>query len=269
MTKEETPKVEPLMTDSEIESQVKMLLNVEVEEPTKETKATKEVEEKLNQTQSIQISSDIGNVLAQLQVLIDGKWLPEHIKKPETAFTIQQMGKELGFPTMQAFHYIIPIDGKLSLTAKAMSALLRKNGVRFTCTRYGEYVYNVDGEIKYSKFPLYPRGSKEHNDYYVTIISEVKGKRFYKDGTFDEQSAEFTVLDAKDMFGAKWESKANWHKMPKQMTYARALSIFSNLIGADFMLGLYSADELLDHSEKGNNSILNEEGKIISIDDIQ
>lgn len=53
------------------------------------------------------------------------------------------------------------------------------------------------------------------------------------------------------------------------MTYARALSRFANIIGADFMLGLYSADELLDHSEQGNNSVLNEEGQIISIDNIQ
>jgi hypothetical protein len=232
-------------------------------------KIEKQVEEQLNKT-DIQINSNVGNILNQLQILIDGKWLPEHIKKPETAFTIQQMGKELGFPTMQAFHYIIPIDGKLSLSAKAISALLRKHDVRFTCTRYGEFVYkNDNNEIVYSTFPLYPLGSEEHNKYYVTILTEIKGKRLYKDGTFDEQVATFTLIDAKQMFGDGWDKKKNYQTKPKAMLYARCLSIFANMIGADFMLGLYSSDELLDHTDLGNNHMVNEEGKIISIDDIQ
>ena len=42
-----------------------------------------------------------------LQTLIDSKKLPGHIKTVEEAFTISQMGKELGFPTMQAFRSFI------------------------------------------------------------------------------------------------------------------------------------------------------------------
>jgi hypothetical protein len=76
-----------------------------------------------------------------LNSLIKSKQLPSHIKTVEEAFTIAQMGRELGFATMQSFHYIIPIQGKLSLSAKAIGALLRKGGIKYTTLEDAVWVY--------------------------------------------------------------------------------------------------------------------------------
>jgi hypothetical protein len=132
-----------------------------------------------------------------LLTLIESKKLPAHIKNVEEAFTIAQMGKELGFPTMQAFHYIIPIQGKLSLSAKAVGALLRKGGVKYSTREDGVYVYK-DGStsdiLKADEKPI---------DRRTTII-------FYRENI--EEICSFTWKDA-ELQGLT--TKDNWKRMPK------------------------------------------------------
>ncbi|HEY9658684.1 MAG TPA: hypothetical protein V6C65_09550, partial [Allocoleopsis sp.] len=105
-----------------------------------------------------------GDITGFLQSLIDSKKLPTHIKTVEEAFTIAQMGKELGFPTMQSFHYIIPIQGRLSLSAKAIGALLRKGGVTYKTIEDGLFVYQ-DGKLEYTRRP----GDEKPLDQRTTI----------------------------------------------------------------------------------------------------
>lgn len=117
-----------------------------------------------------------------LTTLIDSKKLPAHIKSVEDAFTIAQMGKELGFATMQAFHYIIPIQGKLSLSAKAIGALLRKGGVTYQTTEDGVWVYRDSSTVSLPK-----AGEEKPIDQRTTII-------FTRDGV--QEICSFTWKDA-------------------------------------------------------------------------
>lgn len=146
-----------------------------------------------------QVTKTDNDLRSFLSTLIDSKKLPTHIKTVEDAFTIAQMGKELGFPTMQAFHYIIPIQGKLSLSAKATGALLRKGGVKFYTKEDGVFVY-PDG----STDSIAPKadGTKPI-DRRTTII-------FIRDGI--EESCSFTWKDAE---GQGLTTKDNWKRMPK------------------------------------------------------
>ena len=165
-----------------------------------------------------------------LKTLIDSKKLPGHIKNVDEAFTIAQMGKELGFPTMQAFHYIIPIQGKLSLSAKAVGALLRKGGVKYITKEDGVYVF-ADGTT--DTIALKKDGTKPI-DRRTTID-------FYRDGLVE--SCSFTWRDAE---GQGLTSKDNWTRLPKEMLFARCLAKGANRIGSDLLLGLYTAEELAD-----------------------
>lgn len=165
-----------------------------------------------------------------LKTLIDSKKLPGHIKNVDEAFTIAQMGKELGFPTMQAFHYIIPIQGKLSLSAKAVGALLRKGGVKYITKEDGVYVF-ADGTT--DTIALKKDGTKPI-DRRTTID-------FYRDGL--TESCSFTWRDAE---GQGLTSKDNWTRLPKEMLFARCLAKGANRIGSDLLLGLYTAEELAD-----------------------
>ena len=185
-----------------------------------------------------------------LSTLISSKKLPGHIKSVEEAFTIAQMGKELGFATMQAFHYIIPIQGKLSLSAKAIGALLRKGGVKFVTTEDGVWVYKNNN--------LSPTDPEERPVDRRTTI------KFLRDGM--EENCSFTWNDAK-LQGLT--TKDNWTKMPKEMLYARCLAKGANRIGADLLLGLYTAEEMADTFIQNESLIKrNEDGSIAEIIDI-
>ena len=187
-----------------------------------------------------------------LATLIESKQLPAHIKTVEQAFTIAQMGKELGFPTMQAFHYIIPIQGKLSLSAKATNALLRKGGVKFFTKEDGVYVYK-DGSTTDIRKDI----AENPIDRRTTII-------FTRDGV--EETCSFTWTDAT---GQGLNTKDNWKRMPKEMLYARCLAKGANRVGSDLLLGLYMTEELTDSFNIPEIAVKrNEDGTIKEIIDV-
>lgn len=197
-----------------------------------------------------QVTTSTESALKQfLSTLIDSKKLPTHIKTVEDAFTIAQMGKELGFPTMQAFHYIIPIQGKLSLSAKATGALLRKGGVKFYTKEDGVFVY-PDGSV--DTLAPKPDGTKPI-DRRTTIV-------FVRDEM--EESCSFTWKDAE---GQGLTTKDNWKRMPREMLYARCIAKGANRIGADLLLGLYTAEEMADTFLKESDVRRNEDGTIAEV----
>ena len=198
-------------------------------------------------TKQVESEKDLKDFLS---TLINSKKLPGHIKSVEEAFTIAQMGKELGFATMQAFHYIIPIQGKLSLSAKATGALLRKGGVKFVTTEDGIWVYKNNS--------LSPTEPEERPVDRRTTI------KFFRDGL--EESCSFTWNDAK-LQGLT--TKDNWTRMPKDMLYARCLAKGANRIGADLLLGLYTTEELADTFIQNESQIKrNDDGTIAEIIDV-
>jgi hypothetical protein len=202
----------------------------------------------MENNQVVQNNQDLAGFL---QTLIDSKKLPIHIKSVQEAFTIAQMGKELGFATMQAFHYIIPIQGKLSLTAKAIGALLRKGGIKFYTKEDGVYVY-PDGST--DNMAPKPDGTKPI-DRRTTII-------FMRDGI--EEVCSFTWKDAESQ---GLTTKDNYKRMPKEMLYARCLGKGANRIGADLLLGLYTAEEMADTFLKESDVRRNEDGTIAEVID--
>lgn len=185
--------------------------------------------------------------LGMLQTLIDSKKLPVHIKTVEEAIAVAQMGKELGFPTMQAFHYIIPIQGRLSLSAKAIGAVLRKGGVKFTTKEDGVLVYASGGTEKKDD-------ADKAVDRRTTIVF-----------TRDTQVEECSYLWS-DAVAAGYSEKDNWKRMKREMMYARCLSKGANRIGQDLLLGLYMTDELFDVSPLKETQVTrDEDGTIVEV----
>lgn len=164
-----------------------------------------------------------------LMRLIKSGQLPGHVTTVESAFTIAKMGRELGFPIMQSFHFIIPIQGKLTLSAKAIGALLRKAGITLTTTEDAVYVYRDGSTAAYPK-----AGDEKPIDRRTTIVFKRKE---------EVETVSFTWNDAalQGLVG-----KPNYLKYPKEMLYARCLSKGGNRIGQDVLLGLYSTDEMYD-----------------------
>jgi hypothetical protein len=127
------------------------------------------------------------NEMEQLQLLIDSKSLPSNIKTIEQAFAIAQFGKDLGLKPMQAFHQIYSIQGRLSLSAKALGGLLWANGISYKTLQDFEKFTKEDGKA----------------DFVTTI-------EFHRNGVVEV--ANFYWSDA---VRAGFTTKDNWTKMPK------------------------------------------------------
>jgi len=203
---------------------------------------------------TVETGLQTGTTEAFLKSLIDSNKLPAHIKTVEEAFTIAQMGKELGFPTMQAFHYIVPIQGKLSLSAKAIGALLRKGGVRFVTKEDGQYVF-ADGTT--GDYISKDDGTGAQ----VKAIDRRTTIQFVRDGMSEDVT--FTWRDAE---AQGLTTKDNWKRMPKEMLFARCLAKGANRVGQDLLLGLYMTEELTDSFNVRESAIRrNEDGTISEI----
>jgi len=199
------------------------------------------------------VVQEVSTVNNYLMTLIKSGKLPGHVKTLEDAVTVAQMGKELGFGMMQSFHYIIPIQGKLSLSAKALGALLRKGGVEYLTTEDGVYVF-ADGSTGDTLTNL--KGEKAI-DRRTTI-------EFFRNNR--TETCSFTWSDATKQ---GLNTKDNWVRMPKEMLWARCLSKGSNRIGPDLLLGLYTTDEMADALNISEKNIQrNEDGTIKEIIDI-
>jgi hypothetical protein len=176
--------------------------------------------------------------MEQLQILIDSKSLPANIKTIEQAFTIAQFGKDLGLKPMQAFHQIYSIQGRLSLSAKALGGLLWSNGIGYKTIQ---------------DFDLVVKGKdKDGND----IKDRVTTIEFYRGSIVEKASFYWS-----DAVKAGWTTKENWMKMPKQMMYARCLSLGANRIAPDKVQGMYTVEEVMDFAPDPNVRIT-EEGEI-------
>jgi hypothetical protein len=197
-------------------------------------------------TDKVSKHSDTKDILKSL--LISNK-LPSHVKTVEDAFTIAQMGKELGFPVMQALHYIIPIQGKLSLSAKAVGAILRKNKITFVTKEDALYVFADGSTSEYNNIE-----GKKPIDRRTTITFTRDGVS--EDVSFTWKNAELQGLTSKD----------NWQRMPSEMLYSRCLAKGSNRIAQDFLLGLYTAEEITDSFNISEKNIKrNDDGTVASV----
>lgn len=200
--------------------------------------------------QGLQISQENTTFL---ETLIKSGRLPGHVKTIEEAYTVAQMGKELGFQTMQSFHYIIPISGKLSLSAKAIGAILRRGGVSYQTIEDGVYVY-PDGNT-------FDRPLKEDGTKAIDRKTTIK---FIRDGI--DEIVSYTWSDATKQ---GLTTKDNWVRMPREMLWSRCLSKGGNRVASDLLLGLYSTDELFDVSDKKIKVKRDEEGSITEILDCE
>lgn len=141
--------------------------------------------------------------------------LPQALKqKPADVLAIVLTGRELGLEPMQAIRSIHIINGKPSMSADLMGALVKKSPA---C----EFLVLVES---------------------TGLIATYKTKRRGEPG---ETVMSFTIAQAK---AAGCEGKDNWTKYPDAMLRARALAAICRAVYPDVCLGIYDSDsgELTD-----------------------
>jgi hypothetical protein len=136
----------------------------------------------------------------------------------------------------------------LSLSAKAIGALLRKGGIAYQTLEDAVFVY-ADGTTSDIKLE-----GKAPIDRRSTI-------RFIRNGLEEVTSFTWRDAEAQGLTG-----KDNWKRMPKEMLWARTLSKGANRVGSDLLLGLYCTEEVYDTFGTGKENVKrDEEGTIVEI----
>ena len=140
---------------------------------------------------------------------------------PQAVLSTMLLGRELGMPAMASLRSVHVIEGKHSLSADLMVALVLKSGM----AEYFQLVESTDHECTF----------------------ETKRK-----GNPHPQKLNYTIEDAKQaglLQPTRSGKPSNWQKMPKQMLRARAKSELARLEYPDLLAGLYTPEELRDAKE--------------------
>lgn len=151
------------------------------------------------------------NLQVKLQVcrmLRESGFCPAAYKTDAAVFAAVTYGQEIGFSPMQAIQSIDVIQGKPTLSAQGMKALVLSKGGKIRDLEWTDKVCTLEGD---------------------------------RDGF--KQTASFSIQDAQQM---GLLSKDNWRRMPKLMLYARAVSILCRNLWADYLKGFYSTEEMRD-----------------------
>lgn len=130
---------------------------------------------------------------------------------PADVMAVVMAGAELGLLPMQALRGIVMIEGKPTLSADAMAALVMARGD--LC----EYLRCVKTDA-------------------TVAVYETKRK-----GHATPTEFTFSIADAER---AGLKGKGNWSKYPAAMLRARALSGIARMVYPDILMGVYDPDEL-------------------------
>ena len=134
------------------------------------------------------------------------------------------LGRELGLPAMAALRSVHVIEGKHSLSADLMVALVLKSGI-------AEYFQLVDSTDVICTYETHRKGAPNPMRLSYTI-----------------QQADQAGL----LFVRPKKQPGAWHKIPTQMLRARCKSELARLEYPDLLAGLYTPEEL--HDAKGNGA---------------
>jgi len=155
-------------------------------------------------------AQNAGECLTLARTLVASRLLPRAIATPEAAFAVIMTGRELGLTAMQSLRSIHIIEGKPTLSADLMIALVRRSPV---C----EYLVLVESTSK---------------------VATYEAKR--KDSPKPTRMS-FTIDDAER---AGLLGKDNWRKFAPAMLRARCGSAICRAEFSDVMLGVYDPDEI-------------------------
>lgn len=153
--------------------------------------------------------TSIDEAFRMCETLVKSGLLGKNIQRPEAAFAILVAGRELGLTAMQSLRSIHIIEGKPTLAADLMVALVKRSPV-----------------CNYFKLI-------ESTDTIATYATDRRGE--------GETRMSFTWDEA---VAAGVTGKQNWRTYPKAMLRARCIAALARAVFPDLLMGIYETDEL-------------------------
>ena len=143
-------------------------------------------------------------------LLVASRLLPRGIATPEAAFALIVTGRELGLSAMQALRSIHIVEGKPTLSADLMVALVKRSEA---CL----FFRLVESSAERAIYEAHRRGEPS-----PTRLA-------------------FTIEEAR---AAGVATKENWRRYPAAMLRARCAAALARAVFPDLVLGVYDPDEL-------------------------
>jgi hypothetical protein len=159
----------------------------------------------------------------QIRMIQDTEFVPRAYRgKPHEIYACVLTGKSLGLDPLTSLRQIYIVDGKPTMSAELMVALVRRAG------------HSITGETSSEKAVV--RGRRADNG--------------------DEHTVTFTVEDAKN---AGLLDKTNWQRYRPQMLWARAATGLCRQLFADVLAGVsYTPEEATLSPEERNAAVTDE-----------
>lgn len=154
--------------------------------------------------------ASIEEALSVSKLLVSSRLLPRSITTPEAAFAVIVTGRELGLSAMQSLRAVHIVEGKPTLSADLMVALVKRSEA---CL----FFRLVESSATVALYETHRRGEPS-----PTRLA-------------------FTLEEAK---AAGVTGKDNWRKYPAAMLRARAAAALARAVYPDLVLGVYDPDEL-------------------------
>jgi hypothetical protein len=153
----------------------------------------------------------INEAMQLATLLVASRLLPRSVGTPEAAFAIIATGRELGLTAMQSLRTIHVIEGKPTLSADLVAALVKSR--RDICT----YFMLVESTDRVARYETQRVGEPK-----PTVMA-------------------FTIEEAQR---AGVSTKDNWKKYPAAMLRARCITALARAVYPDLAMGVYDEDEL-------------------------
>lgn len=160
---------------------------------------------------NLQVMDDYKKIAAEL---VKSSLIPKHFKTAPDAWYAILYGREMGLSPIYSLNNVTVINGKPSLSADAMLAVVKSS-------------------------PEYGGVEVESTD----TACKVTLRRVYKNGVVDVTTAEFTIQDAKQA-GLFDSPGGMYKKYPKRMLRARAIAYACRDGYGDLLAGNYTEEEL-------------------------
>jgi len=151
---------------------------------------------------------DIADAVRLAQILVASRLLPRSITTPEAAFAVICTGRELGLTAMQSLRSIHIIEGKPTMSADLMVALVKRSPV---CRHFSLVETTAERAV-----------------YETQRVGDPSPTRLA-----------FTMAEAR---ASAIAGKDNWRKFPAAMLRARAASALVRAVYPDVLLGVYDSD---------------------------
>lgn len=153
----------------------------------------------------------IAEAVQLAKLLVASRLLPKSVTTPESAFAIIATGRELGLTAMQSLRSIHIIEGKPTLSADLVAALVKSR--RDIC-QWFRLVESTDQVATYET---------------------------HRVGEPSPTRMSFTISDANR---AGVTGKDNWRKYPAAMLRARCITALARAVYPDLAMGVYDPDEM-------------------------